>query len=61
MNIFALEIWDNEASLCTFYTVRKDGAKNNETDKFFIKYDAEPKFTDDAEVLNTFLLDSIGE
>ncbi|HRD40176.1 MAG TPA: hypothetical protein PLC65_16235, partial [Bacteroidia bacterium] len=61
MNIFALEIWDNEASLCTFYTVRKDGAKYNETDKFFLKYDADPKFTKDIEELNFFILDSIGE
>ncbi len=39
MNTFALEIWDDEGSKCTFYSVRWDDAEENETDKFFNKYD----------------------
>lgn len=41
MNIFALEIWYDEGSVCTFYTVRwivdNDDAAS-ETDKFFDTY-----------------------
>ena len=61
MNNFVLEIWDNEASKCTFYTVRWDDAKENETDKFFSKYDAIPEFKLSTQMLLSFLLDSIGE
>ena len=45
MQTFALEIWDDETSLVTFYTVRKLGntpeqdAKQSETDKFFEYYE----------------------
>jgi len=44
VNIFALEVWDDEASKCTFYTVRWQDAEENETDKFFDKYYAMPEF-----------------
>lgn len=40
VNIFALEVWDNEAAKCTFYTVKYDDAETNEADLFFEKYDA---------------------
>ena len=43
MNNFALEIWDDESKLVTFYTVRNHSAKENETDKFI------DKFIDDVE------------
>ena len=39
VNIFALEIWDDEAAKCTFYTVKYDEAETNETDLFFEKYE----------------------
>jgi hypothetical protein len=61
VNIFALEIWDNEASKCTFYTVRWDDAEENETDKFFNKYDSKPDLKKSAQELLSFVLDSIGE
>lgn len=61
MNSFVLELWDNEASKCTFYTVRWEDAKENETDKFFSKYDAMPEFKLSTQMLLSFLLDSIGE
>ena len=61
MNIFALEIWDDEASKCTFYTVRWEDAKENETDKFFNKYDAKPDLKRSSQELLSFVLDSIGE
>lgn len=38
MNIFTLEIWDDEGDKCTFYTVRCDEQELTETDKFFDKY-----------------------
>ena len=40
MNTFALEIWYDEGSICTFYTVRWADVDNvpSETDKFFDTY-----------------------
>lgn len=42
MNNFVVEIWDDECSLCTFYTVRRADVEDdeyNETDKFFLKFE----------------------
>ena len=61
MNSFVLEIWDDEASKCTFYSVRWEDAGQNETDKFFKKYDALPEFKRPVQQLLSFILDSIGE
>ncbi len=62
MNTFELEIWDNEANLCTFYTVKKeDAAGLNETDKFFSKYENNPEFQSAIQELLSFILDVIGE
>ena len=61
MNVFALEIWDDEASKCTFYTVRWEDARENETDKFFNKYDAKAELKNSTQQLLSFVLDSIGE
>ena len=61
MNTFGLEIWDDEASKCSFYTVRWEDARQNETDKFFNKYDAIPELKQSAQQLLSFVLDSIGE
>lgn len=61
MNNFALELWDDEASRCTFYTVRWEDAKDNETDKFFTKYDSLPAYKAANQELLSFILDSIGE
>ena len=61
MNTFALEIWDDEASKCTFYSVRWEVSEDNETDKFFNKYDSIAEFKRSAQELLSFILDSIGE
>jgi hypothetical protein len=61
VNNFVLEIWDDEAAKCTFYTVRWEDADANETDRFFNKYDAVPEFKVFSQVLLSFILDSIGE
>ncbi|PWV54442.1 hypothetical protein [Chitinophaga sp. S165] len=61
MNNFVLEIWNNEASKCTFYTVRKEDSKTSETDKFFKKYYAIAEFKKPVQELLSFVLDSIGE
>lgn len=61
MNTFALEIWDDESNKCTFYTVRWEDAKENETDKFFDKHDAMPDLKRDTQKLLSFILDSIGK
>lgn len=61
VNSFELEIWDNEASLCTFYTVRDEGAALNETDKFFEKHHAIEEYEEPTSMLLNFLLKTIGE
>ncbi len=40
MNIFALEIFDDEGDFCSFYTVRilEPESKCSETDKFFLRF-----------------------
>jgi hypothetical protein len=61
MNTFALELWDDEASKCRFYTVRWDGAALNETHKFFKKYYSVKEYKEATQELLSFVLDSIGE
>lgn len=61
MNTFELRVWDNEAALCTFYTVQQEGAFETETDKFFTKYETNEQFKDAASELLSFILLSIGD
>jgi hypothetical protein len=61
VNTFALELWDDQAQKCTFYTVRWEDAKASETDKFFDKYDAKPEYKLSLQILLSFVLDSIGD
>ncbi|NVM64467.1 hypothetical protein FHW88_002756 [Mucilaginibacter sp. SG538B] len=61
MNIFALEVWDDEGQKCTFYTVRWDDSDENETDRFFDKYDAIPELKTATQQLLSFVLDSVGD
>ncbi|MCO5946736.1 hypothetical protein [Mucilaginibacter flavidus] len=61
MNIFALEIWDDEGKKCTFYTVRWEDASESETDKFFNKYDAIPELKTATQQMLSFVLDSLGD
>jgi hypothetical protein len=61
VNIFALEIWDDDGKKCTFYTVRWMDASVNETDKFFNKYDAIPELKTATQQLLSFVLDSLGD
>jgi hypothetical protein len=56
-----LEMWDDEGEKCTFYTVRRDEASQNEADRFFTKYDAIPALRQSVQILLSFILDSIGE
>ena len=64
MNSFELEIWYDEGSVCTFYTVKwitDDDDTSSETDKFFDKY-AIPEHPLEDEALQLFRLitESIG-
>lgn len=61
MNNFVLELWDDEGAKCTFYTVRWDEAEQNETDKFFDKYDSIAETKQPVQELLSFVLDGIGE
>lgn len=64
MNIFAIEIWYDEGSICTFYTVRwvtGDEDAPSETDRFFDTF-AVPEHSLEEEALQLFRLikESIG-
>lgn len=61
MNTFALELWDDEASKCTFYTVRWEDANTSEIDKFFIKHNSIAELKQCTQELLSFVLDSIGD
>lgn len=60
VNIFVLEVWDDEGAECTFYTVRYDTEETNETDDFFLRYEKMPEFEKANQELLTFILESIG-
>lgn len=63
MNTFTLEIWYDEGSICTFYTVRwvTDDNATSETDRFFDTY-AVPEHPVEENALQLFRLitESIG-
>lgn len=61
MRSFGLEIWDDEGKRTTFYTVRKDGAEENETDKFFARFEKDPGHVAQIQELVAFILDAIGD
>lgn len=60
VNIFALEIWDDEGAKCTFYTVKQDYSETNETDIFFEKYDAIAAYKQANQELLSFIIYAIG-
>lgn len=59
MNKFELKIWDDESSLCTFYSVQWDESSDNETDKFFSKYEHLEGLKEAAQELLSFILISM--
>ena len=61
MNSFALEIWDDESSLVTFYTVRQEASDLSETDKFMQKYRGHEQYGPALQELTSLLFESIGE
>lgn len=61
MNIFVLEVWDDEGAKCTFYTVRFDTDKINETNRFFLNYENSAEFKECIQELSTFILSSMGD
>lgn len=61
MNIFELEIFDDEGSLCTFYTVRWQDAEQSETEKFFTKFKNDNRLKTSLQELAKFLEVVIGE
>jgi len=65
MSTFALEIWDDQGTLCTFYTVRKytgiDAINaESETDKFFIRFADSGDFEDEIHLLARLITENIG-
>ena len=61
MNIFALEIFDDEGKTCSFYTVRWEDAALSETDKFFVKYENDSHFQRPLQELAKFISKKIGD
>jgi hypothetical protein len=60
MRNFELEIWDDEGRRTTFYTVKKEGTADSETDAFFLRFESDPKFREAALMLLQLILESIG-
>lgn len=61
MNIFDLEIFDDQGKACTFYTVRWQGAEFSETDKFFQKFRYDKQLKHSIRELASFLKVVIGD
>lgn len=61
MNTFALEIFDDQGQVCTFYTVRREDAALSETDKFFVKYENDSTFQRPLQELAKFISIKIGD
>lgn len=62
MNTFAVKIWFDETALCSFYTVQWEGADENETDRFFERYeDDDNPLNSSANELLQLILHSIGD
>ncbi len=62
MNTFTLEIFDDEGTECTFYTVRLDTEQLTETDKFFLRYEKPSSlFHEEAQKLLVLILELIGD
>ena len=61
MNTFALEIFDDQGQVCTFYTVRWEEADLSETDKFFVKYENDNNFQRPMQELAKFISNKIGD
>jgi len=61
VNNFEVKIWDDERRFCTFYTVQFEDSDENETDKFFIRFDNFPTYESATQALLSFILLSIGD
>lgn len=61
MNTFALEIFDDQGQVCTFYTVRWVDEDLSETDKFFEKYENHSTFQRPLQELAEFISKKIGD
>src|SRR5690606_28486015 len=57
---FAIEIWDNECNMCTFYSVRWLDQRECETDRFIQKYADNDELAESLDELISFIVDAIG-
>jgi hypothetical protein len=60
MNIFTLEIFDDQGQVCSFYTVKWVDAALSETDKFFEKYENDGTLQRPLQELAKFISNKIG-
>lgn len=61
MNTFALEIFDDQGQVCSFYTVRWENAELSETDKFFEKYENNNTLQRPLQELAKLIFEKIGD
>jgi hypothetical protein len=61
VNTFALEIFDDQGQICTFYTVKWEDAALSETDKFFQKFRYDEQLKQSLQELASFLEVVIGD
>lgn len=59
MNTFALDIFDDQGSICSFYTVCWKDAGVSETDKFFNKYNSNAQLKQALQELAVFVFKKI--
>ena len=60
MNNFALEIFDDEGQICTFYTVRWVEEEISETEKFYNRYKDNSRLIEYLQQLSKFIVNTIG-
>lgn len=60
MNSFVVEILDDQAEMCTFYTVRWDDSKESETEKFASKYSQDEAYSEATTTLLNFVFNVVG-
>ena len=56
-----VELFIDEGSKCTFYTIRQNDASMNEAEKFFRRMMSDKEYKEDAERLLVIISDVIGE
>ncbi len=61
MALISLEVWDDSSRKVTFYTIKRDGETETETDKFLLQFHNDPKFGTNLQAIISLLLTEMGD